>query len=194
MGISIENGKRCLKLQDDEHHWRGCRQRNRTNCTECRTTYYQHNLDSNDHCVIDPLLYCGRFLNEAKDSCECKYNSLQQGGSENNRCIPLADSTWSSKMENLMSQDNARDEYNDSTMKNSIATMVCATHTFTDSMGNRDTVKGLPNIMQRHLDNSSAEGEDVEAFGQLQKSMVREHAAWLTEGVTEDGWCKIFAS
>jgi hypothetical protein len=191
--ISIENGKRCLKLQDSEHHWRGCRQRNRKNCTECRTTYYQHNLDSNDHCVADPMLYCGTFLNVDKTACECRYNALQQGGSDNNRCIPLADNTWSSKQENLMSQDNARDEYNDSTMKNAIATMVCASHTFPNPPTGNTTVVGLHNIMQNHIDRTSNSGEDVDAFVQLQKSMTKEHAAWLTEGVTEDEWCDIFA-
>jgi len=129
--ISIENGKRCLKLEENEHNWRGCRSRNRINCTECRSTYYQHNLDSNDKCLPDPLLYCGKFTDKTKEKCECKYNALQQGntyqkgGPKNNRCVLLANSFWSSKQENLASENNARFEYNESSMRLAIYLSFC---------------------------------------------------------------------
>jgi len=95
----------------------GCRAEGADNkCLECKEGYYQGYLKHNDHCMEDSMFHCHKFSGNVadRDSCSCRYDSLQADRTNNNHCVNTAydniveDRVWKNQVaqNNFVHTDN----------------------------------------------------------------------------------------
>lgn len=95
----------------------GCRAENADHtCVQCKEGYYQGYLKHNDHCIEDQMFHCHKFTGNVadRDSCSCRYDSLQADRTNNNHCVNTAfdniveDRVWKHQIQqnNFLHTDN----------------------------------------------------------------------------------------
>jgi len=71
----------------------GCRTEDSDHkCIQCKEGYYQGFLKHNDFCMEDAMFHCHKFIGNIanRESCACRYDSLQSDRTNNNHCVNTA--------------------------------------------------------------------------------------------------------